>query len=381
MSEALAQLLRRTIETEGPISFAQFMKAALYDPEHGFYGSGRAGIGKSGDFYTNVSVGPLFGRLLARQFHEMWRSLGQPADWTLVEQGANDGQLAFDILEALQKQSPDCFKATKLVLVEPIGLLHPTQRAKLETYSGKVTWLRELADLTPFEGVHYSNELLDAFPIHFLQKRSGHWSELKVDWRRDGFSWTETPVSEAWLLETAAIYGNAPENFRIEIFDGHHQVLETVFEKMRRGWLLAFDYGMSSEERLQPHRGDGTLATFRKHRRDSNVLIAPGEKDITAQVDFSVFGKIALERGWQIAGYTDQHRFFTGLAPLHFPEHMETMSLEEQRERLAFRSLTHPQLMGMQFKVIAFQKLREAPPIQLSGFRFASNPTTLLGLS
>src|SRR5215213_6008956 len=90
----LAALLRERIERHGPITFAEFMEAALYDPQHGYYASGRAAIGRKGDFITSVSVGPLFGRLLARQFVEMWEVLGGPSPFQLVEQGAHDGTLA-----------------------------------------------------------------------------------------------------------------------------------------------------------------------------------------------------------------------------------------------------------------------------------------------
>jgi len=87
----LLQFIRGEIERDGPIPFARFMELALYHPEHGYYASGRASIGRRGDFFTNVSVGPLFGKLLAAQFAEIWQKLGQPDDFTIVEQGAHDG--------------------------------------------------------------------------------------------------------------------------------------------------------------------------------------------------------------------------------------------------------------------------------------------------
>src|SRR5437588_11295955 len=102
----LAGLMR-----SGSLSFAEFMEAALYDPEHGYYASGRAAIGRGGDYFTNVSVGPLFGRLLMRQFAETWRRLGQPADFTVVEQGAHAGDFAHDVLEGARRLEPAFFEA------------------------------------------------------------------------------------------------------------------------------------------------------------------------------------------------------------------------------------------------------------------------------
>src|SRR5580700_1714897 len=102
----LAQRLRDGIAQSGPMSFRDFMAQALYDPGHGYYGSGKARVGRGGDFFTNVSVGPLFGRLLARQFSEMWRRLGEPADFVLVEQGAHHGESATDVLTGLREDDP-----------------------------------------------------------------------------------------------------------------------------------------------------------------------------------------------------------------------------------------------------------------------------------
>src|SRR3954471_18599218 len=114
----LAAKLRARIASDGPITFADFMQAALYDPGHGYYASGRAAIGRKGDFITSVSVGPLFGRLLARQFGAWWEELGRPAPFTLVEQGAHDGRLAADVLDGLRAQKPECFAAAQYVIVE-----------------------------------------------------------------------------------------------------------------------------------------------------------------------------------------------------------------------------------------------------------------------
>src|SRR5580704_17850724 len=94
----LAESLRADVAQHGAMSFRDFMARALYDPAQGYYGVGKARVGRGGDFFTNVSVGPLFGRLLARQFAEMWRRLKEPYDFVLVEQGAHSGDLASDVL-------------------------------------------------------------------------------------------------------------------------------------------------------------------------------------------------------------------------------------------------------------------------------------------
>src|ERR1700757_3078862 len=105
----LTRCIRDEIEKQGPISFARFMRLALYHPEHGYYSSGRCAIGRKGDFFTNVSVGPLFGELLAAQFAEIWERLSKIDDFIIVEQGAHDGQFARDVLQFAQKHKPEFF--------------------------------------------------------------------------------------------------------------------------------------------------------------------------------------------------------------------------------------------------------------------------------
>src|ERR1700736_2997819 len=105
--------MRAEIRRRGPQPFAWFMEQALYHPEHGYYSSDRAAIGRRGDYFTNVSVGPLFGQLLAMQFAEIWERLGKIDKFTIVEQGAHHGEFACDVLEFLKRRSPQMFSAVR----------------------------------------------------------------------------------------------------------------------------------------------------------------------------------------------------------------------------------------------------------------------------
>ncbi len=125
----LVELVRETIQRDGPVPFRWFMEQALYHPEYGYYSSGCCVIGRRGDYFTNVSVGPLYGRLLAAQFEELWKLLGSPSDFVIVEQGANDGQFAQDVLEALQTGAPEFFDVLKYRIVEPLAVLERRQKA------------------------------------------------------------------------------------------------------------------------------------------------------------------------------------------------------------------------------------------------------------
>src|SRR3954470_12935104 len=102
----LVAFIRETIRCQGPVRFDWFMEQALYHPEFGYYSSGRCEIGRRGDYFTSVSVGPLFGKLMAGQFAEIWETLGRPDDFTVVEQGAHQGEFASDVMEALRAHNP-----------------------------------------------------------------------------------------------------------------------------------------------------------------------------------------------------------------------------------------------------------------------------------
>src|SRR5437762_8283397 len=136
----LIRIIRTQVQKHGSQSFAWFMQQALYHPEHGYYSSGRCVIGRKGDYFTNVSVGPLFGQLLAAQFTEIWERLGRPDDFAIVEQGAHDGQFARDVLESSQKRSPEFFEVVRYPIAEPFPILQGRQARSRNSFCEKLGW-------------------------------------------------------------------------------------------------------------------------------------------------------------------------------------------------------------------------------------------------
>src|SRR5256884_3740217 len=163
----------RRNQKRGPQSFAWFMAQALYHPEHGYYSTDRAAIGRRGDYFTNVSVGPLFSELLAAQFVEIWKRLGRIDNFLIVEQGAHHGQFARDVLESTRRRSPEFFSGLRYQIVEPFSVLQDRQSQALKEFGDRVSWRRSLDELEPFVGVHFSNELLDAMPVNLRGKLVG----------------------------------------------------------------------------------------------------------------------------------------------------------------------------------------------------------------
>src|SRR5437773_10636734 len=218
------------------------MQQALYHPEHGYYSSGRCAIGRKGDYFTNVSVGPLFGQLLGAQSVEIWERLGRTNNFVIVEQGAHDGQFAHDVLESAQKRTPEFFAALRYRIVEPFPILQERQSRTLELFRDKIEWGDSLQ---PFVGVHFSNELLDAMPVRLI---SGGMEKL-VDLRGGKFVFIECPLSQeakatpASLRETAA--GRTPESSRKKAAFNQPALdwIGGLASNLQRGYVIAIDYG------------------------------------------------------------------------------------------------------------------------------------------
>ncbi len=342
----LAAQLQIRIAARGPITFRDFMDAALYDPAHGYYASGRAAIGRRGDFFTNVSVGALFGRLLARQFAEMWERLGAPDPWSIVEQGAHRGEFARDALEGLREFAPRAFAAAKYVIIEPLAAMRAAQTQALGGLP--VEWRSSLDELAPFTGVHFSNELLDAFPIHLLARRVGHWIERSVDCADDVFTFCDGPLSQPRLAAHVAAL-DAPDGFVTDVNLAALDWLTALSTKIERGYVLAIDYGYPREQFLE--RRAGTLSAYAGHAREPDPLARPGEIDLTAHVEFTSLIEHAERLGFRLQGFTDQHRFMVGASRLHFRENAIAPA-----ELRAFKTLMHPALLGSAFKVVCLEK-------------------------
>jgi SAM-dependent MidA family methyltransferase len=357
-SPGLSGRIAEEIASNGPMRFSRFMELALYDPAEGYYASGKAGVGRDGDFFTNISIGPVFGEILTAQFLEMWEILGRPEDFTLVEQGANDGRLAADVLDGLARTP---LAESRLIIIEPFAPLREKQQARLA--GRRVEWVEEPEDLPNFTGVHFSNELFDALPFEIVKCRAGRWELQRVQFLDGAFRLEPAEVLDLdWPAPT--------EDFVSEIRVGQHELLSTISSRLQRGFLLAIDYGMTRDELLAPHRSGGTLACYAAHQRDDDPFQAIGEKDITAHVDFTALAEDLRASGLELSGYTDQHHFLVGAAERLL------LSLDGQpptpatlKKLRSLRTLLHPETMGVQFKVLLASKGVSAPTI--SGFRHA----------
>ena len=328
---------------------------------------------------TSVSVGPLFGRLLATQFEQMWERMDRPARFEVVEQGANHADFAHDVLSAARSSAPAFFTALRYVIVEPFALNRERQQTRLGDFAGKVTWHDSLAALPRFTGVHFSNELVDAFPVHRVVCREGQWREQQVAAGENGaLTWTDGPLSDPRL---SAFLPHLPEveGYQTEINLEASAWMEALAGKLERGYALIADYGFRRADYYLPERTGGTLAAYRSHRLCDDPLARPGEQDLTAHVDFTTLAQAAQTAGLTLAGFTDQHHFLAALGRALFPDITEPEQLtpERQKQQRAFATLMHPTLMGRGFQFLALAK---GAPAALRGFELAADAPQRLGL-
>ena len=386
--QALIDFIRRAIRQTGFVTFEWFMEQALYHPELGYYSSGHCALGRRGDYFTNVSVGPLFGRLLAAQFAEMWQRLGRPDDFVIVEQGAHHGDFARDVLGAVREQAPDFFTTLRYWIIEPFPILRERQREALRDFSEKLRWEESLIDLKPFCGVHFSNELLDSMPVHLISRvdpNAAHSAAAAVDWEErcvvesgDGFDFVTTPITDGELgRHLGTVPRHAKRPYETEVNLAALKWIEKVAQKLTRGYVLAVDYGYSRDDFYAPKRSSGTLQCRAQHRIVSSPFSGIGETDITAHVDWTSLAERAEANGLSVAAFADQHHFLTGIVTALMAEQFNVNA--NAGTRRALQTLLHPEFLGTAFQFLALAKGVGAG-VPLSGFKFARNPRVALGL-
>jgi SAM-dependent MidA family methyltransferase len=388
----LLALMRRQISTHGPVTFKWFMQQALYHPQFGYYGSGRARIGREGDFYTSVTVGRLFGELMAKQIEEMWLRMNAPGGFAIVEEGAHAGQFANDVLNWIQSFSPELYGSVKYWIVEPNPRLQQEQQAQLAAWPrNKVRWCESLAsfEVGALCGVHVSNELLDAFPVHLVTWADGIWQENFIDLGRKEFRFVYGPPSNSLLraqLERLPqpVAGAERIVYRTEVNLNALRWVEDIAKVLGQGYVLVVDYGYPRDVYYAPERSEGTLAGYREHQRTADPLLEVGESDLTAHVDFTSLAERAEASGLQVNGFCDQHHFMVGIGEqqLLAVERMLTDMTPELLHFLrSFKTLMHPSTMGMAFKFLCLQKNLPAETEPLSGFSRCGDGRAALGLS
>lgn len=316
---------------ERRITFAEYMDLVLYHPQHGYYATNAANIGAQGDFFTSPHLGTDFGELLAEQFVQMWEILERPVLFTLLEIGAGQGFLAADILEYLYQQYPDFFDALEYAIVERSTVLRKQQQQRLQKFADRLRWLTlEEIPTGSIAGCCFSNELVDALPVHQFVIEKGQLREIYVttpaeEQRSRGAapvaSFMEvigepstSRLAEYFDLVKIDLSSKAyPDGYRNEINLAALDWLGVVAKLLQRGYLLTIDYGYPSERYYSPVRQQGTLQCYYRHLHHDNPYINVGRQDITAHVNFTALEVWGERCGLDKVGFTQQGLFLMAL--------------------------------------------------------------------
>lgn len=348
---SLPQILREKLSAtpSGRLPFAQVMELALYHPEHGYYGPGPRKIGRQGDFFTSVSVGPLYGKLLAMQAVQEWRKLGEPEAFTIIEQGAHDGQLAEDVLDALEGER------LRYLIVEPNPNYREAQRKRL---GGRVAWVESLEALKtgPRHGFFICNELPDAFPVHLVRWNGERWEELFVE--ADGaeiFRFIPGACSCAELeTEVKHLPQDLETGHTLEVNLAMHEWIRTLAQAAFQGTVFIADYGLDADEFFADSRASGTIRRYKQHQMDGHVLADLGSCDLTTHINFTRLIDEAERCGLVQRDYDLQGRLLGRMAT-RWLQSLEGRPPDAATMR-QFNSLTHPALMGRSFRCLVLEK-------------------------
>jgi SAM-dependent MidA family methyltransferase len=371
----LVAAISSEITRNGPIPFVRFMELALYHPQYGYYmrqpgGADHERIGWSGDFYTSSDVHPILGRAIAVQARQMDEILGRPTPFTIVEMGAGKGLLARDCLAAIHAKQDDFTSRVRYVLIERSPAMQALQRQYLAPWLNKpglVTWIEGLEALAPqsVAGLFFSNELVDAFPVHRIQVVASQVKELFVDYRDGLFEDSIKPLSNPALeRHLQRLNPTWPDGYRTEVNLQALEWMEQVAQRIDRGFVLTIDYGHTAQDLYGPDRKDGTFLCYYQQLTGDVPYVRIGEQDMTAHVDFTSLATVGAATGLNVTGFTNQMSFLMGLG-------VDDMIGQLDPESSEFGAAIHllkPDGMGRTFKILVQHRGIERP--DLDGLKF-----------
>jgi SAM-dependent MidA family methyltransferase len=306
--------LRARIDRGGPMTFRDFMDAALYHPIHGYYTTRPAATTRGGDFVTSPEVHPVFGALVARQIREIWNAMDRPRTFDIVEQGAGRGLLARDVLLASTAIDAEFTAALRYIIIEPRRRLEDEQRETLSEagLSGSIAWVKQPPDR--ISGCVLTNELLDAFPVHRVVREGDRLREVRVMHDGSRFADVLGDLSDNAVARYFDDLGLLPgEGCFAEVNLEAPRWLAHMASRIERGAILAFDYGYLAAELYASWRRDGTLLCFYRQSASSDPYQRIGRQDMTACVDFTTLIRSGERAGLATAGFADQSQFLMRL--------------------------------------------------------------------
>lgn len=355
----LEELLAERIRRHGPMPFADFMRECLYHPVHGYYSKPESR--RFVDYYTSVDVHPIFGRLLARKFAELWEKRDRPQEFVLVEAGAGVGRLAQHILDFCEAKLPEFYRAVSYMAVERSASRREQALGRLDHHAAAEK-LRISAEIPPqiSEGCVFSNELMDALPVHRVVMTRLGLQEIFVGSEHGEFGDVVAPVSTCAINEYLTAQGiTLHEGQQAEAGLEACDWITEVARRIERGFVLTIDYGHRAAELFDEHHMRGTLLAYRGHRVSEDFYASPGEQDLTAHVNFTALETWGRCSGLETEEFTSQTAFLLALGqPNEFADLYDggQSEAEQIRARLQLKTLIHPEGMGERFQAMLQRK-------------------------
>ena len=373
----LRDVIVEEIRRSGPMPFSRYMELCLNDPELGYYSRYTEQFGKAGDFYTSSDVHAVFGRLLARQFEQMWRVLDSPERLDVIELGPGRGLFARDVLDWSAKQFPDFAGALRYALIERSLVLRTRLEERLSDHlaNGTAAVFETLESAASAAGSYvilFANEFFDALPVEIVDHRGS--VRVVENGGRLGEEFVPPSSQETEFLDR---YGVHPEpGERVEVLLASLAWTERIAAAFdaRQGFVILIDYGYTREEQLAGRHRD-TLMTYRRHRASPSPYEAPSEQDITTHVNFTALRSSGIDHGLEPIALLTQSQFLIGIGEeTQFADAFQECKLPQERAKVALqlKHLVSPEAMGEIFQVLLMSRdVPKEKAAQLSGLKLA----------
>ena len=347
-SSTLSQIIIDKIQSQGPLSFRDYMEMALYYPGLGYYTSNKDRIGENGDYFTSPHATGIFGAMIARQLEEIWHLLGQD-EFRIVEYGGGDGTLARDILRASRANS-EFYKKIRYLIVERKIF----DNGSSDATDNKLSWYHSAGDIGNIRGIILSNELIDNFPVHRVVMLD-ELMEVFVDYDQ-GFVERLFPATKALKDYFNELGLSLPREFKTEVNLSALAWIKEVSEKLDKGFVITIDYGYPAASYYSTIRNEGTISCYHRHRLNNSPYQFIGEQDITFHVNFSALQHWGRQFGLESCGFTSQTQFLRSLGLVDLLRQTESRNYPMNETRKQFFLHEFLQGMGGKLKVLIQQK-------------------------
>jgi SAM-dependent MidA family methyltransferase len=358
MKEILQNMLNK--KPNNRMTFKEYMETVLYHPKEGYYNKAKDKIGKSGDFYTNSNIHPVFAKVFVHTFVDILQK--EKLDPVICEVGAGTGLFAKEVLHTLKENYPDLYEKVTYIIIEGSPFHREQQMLKLPT--SKVMQFdsieKALTELPSFNGVIYSNELFDALPVHIVEKNDNAIYEVMVELDQLGnLREVKKICDDSELIKwISKYYGDLQDGQRFEVPLAMTNMINILSKWLKKGVLITVDYGYTNEQWALPEHRLGSVRGYRNHQMMNNPLAYPGDIDLTTHIHLDPFIEIGNEAGLKFVSCQRQDQFLISAGIIEMlQEHYDPNPFSEvSKQNRAIRQFISPGGISNSFTVIIQEK-------------------------